>query len=64
MRKSREQEVVAFMQTGSATRIQAAVRGWRARRLFEGALLASLMLASAWVKPAQATVRQACMQQD
>ena len=45
VRKSRQREVVAFMQTGSATRIQACVRGWLARRLFSARLAAALLLA-------------------
>ena len=39
VRKGREREVVAFMQSGAATRIQAAVRGWQARRLVAGGVL-------------------------
>ena len=45
VRKSRQREVVAFMQTGSAIRIQACVRGWLARRHFSARLAAALLLA-------------------
>ena len=45
VRKSRQREVVAFIQTGSAIRIQACVRGWLARRHFSARLAAALLLA-------------------